>query len=44
MIVIDKCPQCNGVWLDGGELEKLTDDICAEAMTAMTQGIVMGMH
>jgi hypothetical protein len=20
-VVIDRCPKCNGVWLDGGELE-----------------------
>jgi len=23
MIVIDRCPRCHGVWLDGGELEYL---------------------
>jgi len=23
MIVIDRCPKCHGVWLDGGELEYL---------------------
>jgi Zn-finger nucleic acid-binding protein len=23
-LVIDVCPQCRGVWLDAGELEKLT--------------------
>jgi len=22
-IVIDKCPDCQGVWLDGGELEEI---------------------
>jgi|TARA_R110002072_G_scaffold193947_1_gene351156 Zn-finger nucleic acid-binding protein len=43
-IVIDKCPKCNGVWLDGGELERLSDDIGAEAMIAVTQTIVMGVH
>lgn len=36
MIVIDKCPQCNGVWLDGGELDKLTGDLRAEALIVMT--------
>ncbi len=39
MIVIDKCPQCNGVWLDGGELDKLTGDLRAEAVTIMTHSI-----
>ncbi|MGE3858117.1 MAG: zf-TFIIB domain-containing protein [Dehalococcoidia bacterium] len=23
-LIIDVCPQCRGVWLDAGELEKLT--------------------
>ena len=35
MIVIDKCPKSNGVWLDVGELERLTSDIGAEVMIAM---------
>jgi predicted nucleic acid-binding Zn ribbon protein len=39
MIVIDKCPQCNGVWLDGGELEKMTGDLRAEAVTVMTHSL-----
>tara|TARA_B110000503_G_scaffold63002_1_gene99648 strand:- start:8951 stop:9169 length:219 start_codon:yes stop_codon:yes gene_type:complete len=43
MIVIDKCPKCHGVWLDGGELDKLADDVCAEAMTAMTHGMFGGV-
>ena len=42
MIIVDKCPTCHGVWLDGGELEKLRDDLGAEAMTAMTNGMVFG--
>jgi len=43
MVVIDKCPRCHGVWLDGGELDKLADDVSAEAMLAMTHGIFTGM-
>ena len=43
-VVIDKCPKSNGVWLDVGELERLTGDIRAEVMIAMTQTIVMGEH
>ena len=39
MIVIDKCPQCHGVWLDGGELEKMTGDLRAEAVTVMTHSL-----
>ena len=38
MIVIDKCPECHGVWLDGGELDKLAGDLQAEAVTSMTAG------
>ncbi len=22
-IIIDRCPECHGIWLDGGELEKV---------------------
>ena len=43
MIVIDKCPQCNGVWLDGGELNKLTHDVQADAIMAVTRGYTIGM-
>jgi hypothetical protein len=25
-ILIDRCPGCNGVWLDPGELEKISSD------------------
>jgi hypothetical protein len=39
MIVIDKCPKCHGVWLDGGELDKLTGDLEAEAVTIMTHSL-----
>ena len=39
MVVIDKCSKCNGVWLDGGELDKLTGDLRIEAITAMAAGI-----
>ena len=39
MIVIDKCPKCNGVWFDGGELEKMTGDLRAEAVTMMTHSV-----
>jgi len=35
MLVIDRCPQCKGVWLDGGELEKLKNDVEGEAMLAV---------
>lgn len=44
MVVLDRCPSCHGVWLDGGELDKLRDDLHADAVLAMTRGLTMGMH
>ncbi len=43
MVLIDRCPSCHGVWLDGGELDKLRDDLQADAMLAMTRSFTMGM-
>jgi Zn-finger nucleic acid-binding protein len=39
MIVIDRCPECKGVWLDGGELERLTADVESLAVKAMIGGM-----
>jgi len=36
MIVIDRCPKCQGVWLDGGELERIQTDAQDAALKAMT--------
>ncbi|MGB0692178.1 MAG: zf-TFIIB domain-containing protein [Pseudomonadales bacterium] len=36
MIVIDRCPKCQGVWLDGGELERLKGGVESGAIMAMT--------
>lgn len=33
-IEIDYCPQCRGVWLDRGELDKLIERSAASQMTA----------
>lgn len=41
MIVIDRCPTCGGVWLDGGELERLKGGVEAEALMAMTTGFTL---
>ena len=38
MIVIDRCPQCQGVWLDSGELEKVWGNASSEAIIAMSRG------
>lgn len=39
MLVIDRCPQCCGVWLDGGELERLKEGVQMEAVMATTRGL-----
>jgi len=33
-IEIDYCPQCRGVWLDRGELDKILDRVAAQAPAA----------
>ena len=38
MLVIDRCPSCQGVWLDGGELERLKGGVEAAALNAMSRG------
>jgi hypothetical protein len=37
-IVIDRCPTCQGVWLDAGELDCLTADVARDAMLAIARG------
>ena len=37
MIVIDRCPTCQGVWLDGGELERLYSGASHDALIKMTR-------
>lgn len=39
MLVIDRCPECQGVWLDGGELEKVFERASDESLAAMTRGL-----
>lgn len=38
MMVIDRCPACHGVWLDGGELEHMKEDVARDAMIAVARG------
>jgi hypothetical protein len=40
MMVIDRCPTCQGVWLDAGELDHLTTDVAREAMMAIARGVM----
>lgn len=35
MIVIDRCPACQGVWLDGGELERIQNSTQEAALRAL---------
>jgi len=41
MIVIDRCPTCQGVWLDGGELERIKGGVEAKALMAMARGFTV---
>lgn len=36
-IEIDYCPECRGVWLDRGELDKIIDRAAADAPAAARQ-------
>jgi len=38
MLVIDRCPSCRGVWLDGGELERLKEGVEISALKAISAG------
>jgi ribosomal protein L37AE/L43A len=38
-LIIDRCPSCRGVWLDGGELEEMRGAI----ERGMAQQIIRGM-
>ena len=38
-IVIDRCPKCNGVWLDSGELESMKRMIEAGLTTDLLRGM-----
>lgn len=40
MLVIDRCATCHGVWLDGGELEHISE-INDRALIAMSRGMLM---
>lgn len=41
MIVIDRCPRCQGVWLDGGELDRIKGGVEAKAILAMANGFTV---
>jgi Zn-finger nucleic acid-binding protein len=39
MLVIDRCPDCKGVWLDGGELDRIKDGVESNAVLLMARGM-----
>jgi len=39
-IIIDRCPKCNGIWLDAGELEIIKE---AAKKEGMGSGVALGM-
>ena len=41
-LVIDRCPDCHGVWLDGGELELMRSSIEAGLAADMVRGMSFG--
>lgn len=41
MLVIDRCPKCNEVWLDSGELECIKGDVEAKALLSMANGFTI---
>jgi hypothetical protein len=42
-IVIDRCPSCRGIWLDGGEFESIQHGIEAGAASVLMRGMVHPM-
>ncbi len=42
-IIVDRCPQCQGVWLDAGELGAIREAAKVEGVgSGMVLGMVMG--
>jgi Zn-finger nucleic acid-binding protein len=39
-IVMDTCPVCYGIWLDGGELDKLTESNIGLSMKAFVRDLM----
>ena len=42
-VIIDRCDQCGGVWLDGGELDVMKKTIESGAGGDFAIGMVLGM-
>ena len=42
-VIIDRCPTCNGIWLDGGELDLIKEMAKAESSGQFANGFITGM-
>jgi hypothetical protein len=38
-VIVDRCPTCHGVWLDGGELAQLRSAITAGVASQLVSGL-----
>jgi hypothetical protein len=43
-VILDRCPTCKGVWLDGGELELLRGAIAAGVTESVLRGVLFHPH
>jgi len=39
-VIVDRCPRCNGIWLDGGELELLRGAIADGVTESVLSGVL----
>jgi len=41
-VIIDRCPACQGVWLDAGEMERMNQEVADEVWKATAYGRPLG--
>lgn len=41
-VIIDRCPTCRGVWLDGGEMERMNPKVAHEVWKPAALGRPLG--
>lgn len=42
-VVVDRCPTCGGVWLDGGEIEVLRRAVQGGGRDPLARNVVLGL-
>lgn len=42
-LIIDRCPNCKGVWLDSNELEELSEEISSGNASGLAVGLALGV-